>query len=866
MGTVQLLPWGHEVVDMDAIFVNLTLAVDEKGPSGGAGTCLEKLEDLLDLNGRGSKKVNRVLLKGFAGSGKTTAMAKIAYDWSKNVLCEKSQQSILSQYKLLFILNLREVEAHETLIDAIFDQILPQDTAISKKDLEALIQSHSKETLILLDGLDEFPMERLQKKVTGDMESLLANRKMRDTCIVVTTRPEKVEDLGEHHKHYTQVKLSGFSEDNIEVYIKKFFQENQKAAKGLIKVLHHSPSIKVLAQIPVMLLMLCLLWSDSQKLPDTYTGLYEQVILYLWKRYRNSDDVSEKDEDVEEVLLSLGKKALDGLTSDGKLVFSEKDFPEKILQEACKAGLLTKERLRSKLNVSNSISFLHKSIQEYFAAYYWVTLAEKDDDSFQSYLQHIADDDQVFAQVELLTFCCGMSEKAAALVLPHVVQVLKHRTDESLRIGGITQKAQKDIWPLFRMLKESGLKYEVVHSWFEPLFQSKVVEIRQNPPLSLAYFHYLVRIVAKSKSSSVLSQVRELKLFCGSGSIGLIVETLDEMTQVESLVLSWETEITETRPSETQVVELSARVKKLTNLKDISVLARNKLDISRIVASLSKGSNDASVRKIELGNVDFDTETMGLALKRQTSLKSLLLTNVSLTPQGASQMLSQIRSSLQVFHVVSSTIGEAVGHLKPVMPSLEEITMTNAKLQENHVEVLIDFLPRAGKLKHIDLSWNTIGSKMVKMAHNLQYCPLVHTLTLLNTNLNQKGVVALANSFQYMPRLENVVVSLGTNGGTPCLTDNGFEILEAMFKSVQYLPKLSILDLQRLPVPEGATGSPFFTTCMEAVKFDLEALQTRREKEGFIRFGFALRPLRADRLPALRAAITRYNKEQEAAK
>ncbi|XP_072045055.1 NLR family CARD domain-containing protein 4-like [Amphiura filiformis] len=444
MGTVQLLPWGDEVIDMDTIFVNLTLAVDEKQSLRGSREDIERVEDMLALKSRTGQRASRILLRGFAGSGKSTAMAKIAYDWAKY---HDSGGSVVSnvfyQYKLLFILSLREIESNETLTDAIVDQILPQDTQISKQHLEDFILAHSKETLILLDGLDEYPMERLQKKVTGDIESILANKKLRDACVVVTTRPQKVEDLGEHQKQYIHVKLSGFSEENVEVYIKKFFQDSQTKAKRLIKVLEQSPSIKVLAQIPVMLLMLCLLWSDAQKLPDTHTALYEQAVLYLWKRYRRSADVTDKDDDFEEVLSHLGRVGLDGLTSEGKLVFLESDFPAEVLMEACKAGLLTKERLRSKLNVSNSISFLHKSVQEYCAAYFWAALADNDVDLFQSYLQRIGDDSQVFAQVELLTFCCGMSEKAASLILPHVVQVFKYRTEESLRIGGITQTAEK---------------------------------------------------------------------------------------------------------------------------------------------------------------------------------------------------------------------------------------------------------------------------------------------------------------------------------------------------------------------------------------------------------------------------------------
>ena len=865
MATVQLLPWGHDVVEMDTIFVNLSLSVDDKHPVGKTGKSLEAPEELLDMKGSTGQKVNRVLVKGFAGSGKSTALAKLAYDWAKCVN-GKTESSILTQYKLLFVLSLREIERNETLIDAILDQILSQDTSITKSELESFFLSHGKDILILLDGLDEYPMEQLQKKVTGDIESVLANRKLRETCVVVTTRPQKVEDLGEHQKHYTQVRLSGFTEDNIEVYIRKFFQDDENAAKGLIGVLENSRAIKSLAEIPVMLLMLCLLWSDTQMLPDTSTALYEQVIKYLCKRYQSTCDASVADEDMSEVMLALGRVALDGLTSEGKLVFSEKDFPDQVLDMACNVGLLTKERLRSKLNLSNSVSFLHKSVQEYCAAYYWVSLVENSDDSFQSYLRSIADDDQVFAQVEMLTFCCAMSKHAAAIILPHVAQALSHRSKDGLRIGGMSQTARQDLWPLFLMLKESRFEYdEAVHSWIEPLFQSKVVEIRQNPPSSLSYFHHLVRIAAKSKVNSVLSEVRELKLLCGAGSFSLILETLDEMVHVQSLVLSWETEIIDTRPNEAQVAALSARIGKLSQLLDITVLSRHMLNVTRIIASFDKGSKGiTSIRKIELGNVEFDAAVAGSALKRQTSLASLLLTNVTLTPQRTAQVLSQIRSPIQNLHFVSSKVGEAVKHLKPLMPSLEELVLTNAGLQEKDVAHLAELLPRAGRLKQLDLSWNNIGSTMVKLVRRLQNSTQLQTITFVNANIPQAGVIALTECFPYMPQLENIIVSLGGHGTSYGPRDNCLDILEAYFRSLHHLPKLVILDLSRLPIKKpdekmaaGEMENKMVESVLREIGFDFES----RRQSGAKNFGFQCRPLNK-RLPLLREAIAKYLTEE----
>ena len=872
MGTVQLLPWGDDVVDMDAIFVNLTLTVDEKLPLGSTGKMLDAPTDLVFLKGRNDQRVNRVMVKGDAGSGKSTALAKLAYDWAKQ--CQEGRgkcrisSSIESQYKLLFILSLREIDGTKSLTDAIFDQILPEDTAVSKQGLEDYLDSHGSEVLILLDGLDEFDVKKMPRKVGGGVESLLTNRKMRETCVVVTTRPyDDVEALGEHHMHYAQVKLTGFSENNIEVYIKKYFQSDKRAAQGLIDQIRKSPSIKSLAQVPVLLLMICLLWSDHHQLPDTHTSLYDQAILYLWQRYQTTYDSRRNCVILQDVLLSLGRVALGGILTNRKLVFSEQEFSEQILMVGCRSGLLTKERLRSKLNVNTAVSFLHKSVQEYCAAYYWVTLADKGEESFQMYLKEIDSDQSVFSQIDLLSFCCGMSEKAAEIVLPHVVEVLKHRTEVSLRIGGIVNYGRKDIWPVFQMLRESQLHYEVVHTWLEPLFRSKVVEIRQNPPGSLEYFHHLVRLTRRPKSHarSVLSEVRELKLFCGSESLSLIVDTLDEMTHVETLVLSWETEFIDILPSESDIIALSDRLGRLPQLINISVLTRHKLDVSVIIASLFQGNKgSASLERIEFGNVEFDAKIMGQAMKRQTSLKSLILTNVTLTSEEAADVLSQLPLSIQNLHLAGAGIGGAVKLLRPLMPSLRELVMRQAKLQEQDVSDLACILPlAAGTLKHLDLSWNNIGRSSESLASQLKHCSNMEILTLVNCNFTQHGVFTLINSFRSMSRLTDIVFSVGSHGCTNKSMSsppyqNGFEIVEAMLRILPCLPNLKIFNVKHLHAPHDCTPGHMFLTCLTPVEFNWQSIHHRltiASTEDPVYFGLTM--TEAD-LAMVKSAVDQY--------
>ncbi|XP_072045724.1 LOW QUALITY PROTEIN: NLR family CARD domain-containing protein 4-like [Amphiura filiformis] len=858
MGTVQLLPWGHDVVDLDDIFVDLTLGVDDKLLLGNAGKPLQGSEDLIDLKGKNKQRLNRVLVTGFAGSGKSTTVAKLAYDWARELRGVIHKRSIFSSYKLLFILSLREMDISKSLVDAIVEQILPLDTAVRRQDLSTYLETHGDAVLVLFDGLDENSFEALPKKLIHDVQCILANRKMRDTCVVVTSRPYKVESLGEYQKQYVQVKLTGFSEENIDVYIKKFFKDDHQAAESLAEEIRKSPSVKSLAQIPVMLLMLCLLWSDDQRLPERYTELYEQVVDYLWRRYKKAYGTSEL-VDLQEVLLTIGKVALGGCLYEGKCVFLDTEFTEDVLSVACQVGVLTKERLRSRLNMKTAVSFLHKSIQEYSGACYWVSLLRTNEEEFRAYLDHIKEDTAILAQVDLLSFACGLSEKAASLIIPHVIQILQHRTTESLRIGGITNNTKKDMYSFFRILRESHLDYQSLHMWLQPLFKSHILEIRQNPKLAIKDFHHLVKHAAHSKAESFLSTVSEIKVSFSSEAANELAEMLREMTEVGILVLSWEPEAPGF-PSLSSQLALSDAIGRLSRLKDITVLAKGwqKLDISKLI----NRETSSGLRKLELGNVDVNAQVISNCLARQKTLRSLSLTNTTLTSESASALLSHLHPSVQKVHLVSTQIGCAVQQLKPLMSSLHELVMRETKLEEAHVDVLADFLQYGKKLKHLDLSWNNVGGSMAKLAYQLRHCPSLDTLSLINANISQDGVIALTKGIQFLPLLTSLMFSLGSHlKCTNIPHNNGFIITEAILRAIPHVPKLESLYVKNLGIPDDSAPSDMVYVCLSTIGFHWPGILQSQGKQFIIQNNFGLL-LGAKKLTKLRAAVIAYTEKE----
>ena len=360
MSKVQLLPWCDDIRDMDDIYVSLELEEQQHKSSSK----LERNEDLVTLKTRQDMPATRVLVKGVAGSGKSTLLARLAYKWA-----EQSSDSPLTKFDLLFIISLREVETDSSLIDAIFQQLLAHDTKVSKDDLSTFTETNSDRFITFFDGFDEYKANELSGKQKG-INGILTFKLLRDCHVILSTRPYK--HLGHHQSDYISVNLTGFSEENVELYIAKFFSQvggGIDMVEGLSRRLNESQMLSSLSTIPVMLMLMCLLWEYEQKLPDTQSELYQEFTLYLWRKYCFKQGIKvdvEGDcggENFNSAILGLGHVALAGLCPKENIHKEKIVFSENELYKGCSIGLLTKESLRSKLNRNSAVTFLHKSFQ-----------------------------------------------------------------------------------------------------------------------------------------------------------------------------------------------------------------------------------------------------------------------------------------------------------------------------------------------------------------------------------------------------------------------------------------------------------------------------------------------------------------------
>ncbi|XP_038045295.1 NACHT, LRR and PYD domains-containing protein 3-like [Patiria miniata] len=371
---------------------------------------LDSQDDLIRL----LHEEGHVALVGTAGSGKTTLTRKIACDWA----CQMAG-SVLSRFKLVVVLGMREIQVSQSsgLLDAI-QRILPKETELSRANLRDLITNNQKDTLIVLDGLDEVSSQVLNSPPPNDddfsIKDVISFKALRDCRVLVTTRPHKMNELD---STYAVVETIGFSPANRDKYIGQFFSDKVEKGQALIQEVQSTAFIHTLAQSPIMLLLLCVIWNRDDTLPQQLTKLYERAVDILVSHFLEKyENVSQ--EEVNAVKDEVGRVAFEGLIDlDGeRLVFQPDEFGNS-LEGGLKIGILYQESKAVCTQLVEMVNFLHKSFQEFFAAHYLATQATE---KIQNELLPQVTVESIQEKEYLLRFCCGMNVNAAATILQHV--------------------------------------------------------------------------------------------------------------------------------------------------------------------------------------------------------------------------------------------------------------------------------------------------------------------------------------------------------------------------------------------------------------------------------------------------------------
>ena len=407
---VKIVPWDESSsIKIDEIYTPLNWVRDHRKP---IGVTKEELEDYTDMF---KGKPTRMLVYGRPGIGKSTFCKKAAYDWSKAL------KEILKNFSILLLINLRDVRDLEDIRDVLrASKLLASDGPISVDSLYDYIINNQDKVLLILDGYDEYSCAKEHSPIL----EIWKGEQLRDCHVIVTTRQLKCDELrGPSH---VQLEIQGFkSWERKETFAKKILADEENLDDFQLYL--EEKDLDDMAEIPLLLLMLCILWKEKRHegLPKSRADIFIQFIqtmldhkgeIQLPMPFQKMTSTEARED-----LSNLGKVAFKALLQD-RLYVRCSELPGNIsrsFEKLSEVGLFQIVNLTS-LNPEKGAYFIHKSVQEFLAAWHINEEVLSIKGESTSSLSKVESFEKIAKMNEVLKFACELSTEVACAVFHHV--------------------------------------------------------------------------------------------------------------------------------------------------------------------------------------------------------------------------------------------------------------------------------------------------------------------------------------------------------------------------------------------------------------------------------------------------------------
>ena len=839
--TVPTCVWSKKSpVDMKQIYTRLTWVKKEQTPEGSSKPELNHYTDVLNENENGYAP-NRILVQGETGIGKTTFVKKMGLDWAELVDertinkhqdsgtrygaesvsqgCEESsrnrmkrEESVkvskddinpLTRFELVLAINLKEVSKYSSFRDVVCrSNIFPEEDTAMAEQLISYITHNQEKVLLVFDGYDEY-----RCGTTSDIYKIFMGSKLRNCCVLITTRISKAGDLLGEFKA-VRAEITGFSEEDREAFMCKMLGGETEADQLVCHL--YKEGLFELARVPLLLLFFCTLWKKGKvkSFPETKTKLYYTIVQYVLdhNQGKSSPDDFHRIGKYEDFLVEIGKVALECLLKDDHVFEFDQLSASISCEESRFIGLLQVTEFSENLRPARLVSFIHKSIQEFLAAWYitYKCVPKGDLGDLKECTRSI-EDCQVFENV--FQFICGLSDDGAHKVFELMATVrISYSKLDLFELSAFERELDWNPYHgtnfmyetfmrlLYKSFHEVQSKSKLLNHWFEcaggtVLVTKQLVKVAhcldclditlRNSETEFTLRDFLVNLkthrecyfcrytfVLLSRNRQFQFYARSLRLCCDlTGRLF----TGTAVTSVQSSSEKWWSELRHLHcggmVNNSTLKALSGVISNCECLESLTI-ERADGSVCDILKSVPNPSRCAlqigSVRDSQCHLTASEAEKLAALLPKFTRVFRL---NLALTSCFAAEVEKLVVSVNHVtlkgllLNEISLTPSSAsvLGQSLPEMSCLEKLILVGGSNGDVlPVKALFGGFHKTLPLSELWFMDFNIGGCIAPLSDSLRFFPQLRRLKLHSITWNEHNLLHLFRNLEFIPRLETL--------------------------------------------------------------------------------------------------------------
>ena len=812
LSQVNITPWDSDnTVHIDEIYTELFWVRNNRKPSGKKE---EKLNDYSDVlrEQKSNPYSNRFLVYGIPGIGKSTFAKKIALDWAR------SKKEILKKFDVLLMIPLRNVCGCST-----FRDILIEAKLFSTEDqrfidgLNRYILDHQDKVLLVLDGFDEYSASGKSPVV----QRIWMGDELRECFVILTTRPVKEDDTKRFS--HSQFQIKGFDWARIKEFAMKILEDEQKVEMFLNYIEKHT--LMEIAEIPLLLLMLCLVWKerDREVLPEAKVHLYKEFIQTLINHMAAKDNERkfERIDDYKGDLEKVGELAFKALLRNS-LEFDYEHLPMELLSsKLITVGVIQIVKLFS-AKPKKKVAFLHKSIQEFLAAWFIIHRLIPSSNDDLSCMSAIDSTRKVVDFLEVLKFVCEWSPEGSRAVLQHLECLRKSQNpsrddiSETLFLEDLPDDDRKllklslecflatpneskaAVYP--SLLKSVSGVVVIPDTLLPRVADGHIVEANTLPNCVLLDFQRHPSLKDRDYIASIMDDLNSVIVTTsdeGKASDFVRRQTKVELlpflflkckrdkmclyfSQISSFVISALNEVTlpsmgtihhtRTDHKEAQGSDRATEDERRARRHCFSLAKKIDIDeipgdmaISHVMPLLAR-PREIALQSLHESSEPQVIECLVSGISITECLQRLRLHKICLTAQFLPLLTDGFHkaSNLQELYLSENPLGNSIRCLADNLHHVHNLTvleLSNVLMDEKAFSDLAYSLCHVPNLKVLSVSRNQLRTSISELADNLEYIPHLTDLELSNTQMDEEGARALANHLQVLTKLENLDIS-----------------------------------------------------------------------------------------------------------